>query len=115
MQIEEVSLSSLSCGVADELFAREFEKVLENIADPNTSPSETRTITLVVKVKPNDGRENGSVSVQAFSKLSRVVEHKDPIYFSRQAGKFRAFQSQRVVEHTLFDNVAELTPQSQAK
>lgn len=108
-EVEEVKLSTLSCGVADELFNREFKKVLENISDINTDAKASRSITLKITIKPNDSRENGDVSVKASSTLCPAKEHKTPIYFSQlPGGQPIAYQSQKVQFGSIFENVQEL-------
>lgn len=102
---EEATLSNLSSGVANEFFEREFKKVLENISDINTSLA-ARTITVKVTIKPNESRENGEISIKASSTLAPAKEHKDPIYFSKVGLNHVAFQSQKIIQNTLFDNVS---------
>lgn len=109
-----VSLSNLSSGVADELFQREFDKVLENIADINTSANAARTINLKINIKPNEDRTSGNITIKASSTVCPAKEHKDPIYFSKQGGKHLAFQAKAPLAGTLFDNVSEIKKETKA-
>lgn len=106
-EIEPITLSNLSRGAVDELFSREFDKVLENIADINTSPTAVRTINIKISIKPKESRENGDISIKTSATLSPAKEHSDPIYFTRQAGKHLAFQAKTVEQDELFPNVQE--------
>lgn len=103
MDYEKIKLSNLSGGVADELFEREFTRVLENIADINTSGTKARSITITVTIKPTESRENGEVSIQAQSVLAPAIEHRDPIYFNRDGSDHVAFQAKKIIPQTLFD------------
>jgi hypothetical protein len=60
-QQEAVSLRTLAGGAAIELFDDEMIKVLENILDPNTAPDVTRSLKLIVKIKPSKDRAVGTV------------------------------------------------------
>ena len=99
---EHIKLSNLSRGVSDELFEREFKKVLENIADINTSLI-PRTITLKVTIKPNENRESGEMTIKTSSTIAPVKEHKDPIYFSISDGEYFAFQAKKFEESEIFN------------
>jgi hypothetical protein len=113
-EVENVSLSNLSSGVADELFSRELEKVLDNIADINTSHSKAREITLKLVIKPNMQRDSGDISIKVTSKIAPAMEHSAPIYFSKQQGKRLAFQAKKPQDSTLFDNVSDIKKEAKA-
>lgn len=61
---EQVTLANLADGAVVERFADELERVLANIQDPNTTLV-TRTITLTVKIKPDENRRVGAVGISA--------------------------------------------------
>jgi hypothetical protein len=69
---DRVNLTNLGRGAAVEAFQHELERVLENVKDPNTEPKLIREITLKVKIKPDESRDCGQVSIQASSKLAPV-------------------------------------------
>lgn len=52
-----LSLSTVCGGCAEERFNFELQKILENILDPNTDATAERSVTLTVKVKPDEDRQ----------------------------------------------------------
>ncbi|MGJ9460095.1 MULTISPECIES: replication terminator protein [Oceanobacillus] len=56
----------------------ELEKVLENIADPNTDPKKNRTITISIKIHGDEKRDvlNTSVSTKSSLVAMKEVETK---------------------------------------
>lgn len=64
-----LNLDTLQGGAARELFEIELQKVLRNIADPNTKPDAVRKLTLEVTIKPSEKRSMLYVAVKASSKL----------------------------------------------
>jgi len=76
---KKASLETIGRGVATELFQREFDKVLENIDDPNCKTDAVRTISLKFSIKPNDIGNEASVSVSATSKLEPVKDHSSSL------------------------------------
>ena len=52
-----VEIDELLDGAVKESIAVEFERVAQNMADPNTVAVQDRTITLKIKMKPNINRE----------------------------------------------------------
>jgi len=78
-----VSLENLGEGAAKELFDLELSKVLDNIQDENTKANTIRTVTLTLKIKPEDDRSFGQVQIAAISKLAPVNPHPTMFYFGR--------------------------------
>jgi len=50
-------------------FSRELDKVLQNIADPNTDPTKARKLTVELKFVPNENRDIASVEIIAKSSV----------------------------------------------
>jgi hypothetical protein len=73
-----IDLTNFADGSVAEKFNQELQKVLENIADPNTDPKKVRKLTLTVKVAGNDKREVLDVQVEAKSALvpAKAIETK---------------------------------------
>jgi hypothetical protein len=88
-----VTLDNLADGGAKELFEDELEKMLRNIADPNTEASFIREINLKVKVKPDEERQIGDVLVQATSRLAPARGVKTVFFMGRHSGKLVAVES----------------------
>ncbi len=57
----EISITSICGGAVPEIFQRELYEVLKNIADPNTNPEKTRTITLKFIFKPTEDMSSASI------------------------------------------------------
>mgnify|MGYP000868145891 CR=1 FL=1 len=66
----EVNLANLTRGALMEQFNTELEKVIENIADPNTEAKKARKITINITLKPNENRNIVAVEVQTKSTLA---------------------------------------------
>ncbi|WP_242694924.1 replication terminator protein [Pseudogracilibacillus auburnensis] len=64
-----VDLNGFAEGSLAARFNEELQKVLTNIADPNTDPTKNRTITVDVKIHGDESRDIGNVSVVVKSKL----------------------------------------------
>lgn len=87
-----VTLANIAGGAAEVLFARELDRVLENIADPNTSDSSAREITVKVTIKPKN-REMGLVTVQSASKLGAMTGEGTLVYIGRLEGRMIAVEN----------------------
>lgn len=68
--MEVITLASLKGGAVVEMFDENLQKVIENIADPNTDPEKVRTITLKFKIKPDKSRSVASIDMSADCKLA---------------------------------------------
>lgn len=69
-----VNLNEFAEGALAARFNEELQKVLDNIADPNTEPHKVRTITVQVKIHGDDSRDIVNASVLAKSKLLHAKE-----------------------------------------
>jgi len=79
MTAQPVSLATLAGGAAIERFDREFERVIENIADPNTTLKK-RTITLTISIKPDERRENCEIDIGCISKLAAMRSYGTHVF-----------------------------------
>lgn len=64
------NLSEIAGGAVQELFGKAFEKVMENLADPNTSFKEARKITITLKFTQNERRDDVLCDVSVIEKLA---------------------------------------------
>ncbi len=55
-----IDLSNLAEGAVHERFNQEFQKVIENLADPNTNPAKARKVTMIVTIKGDENRDVAS-------------------------------------------------------
>ena len=109
-----VSLETLGSGAAVELFADEMTKVLENILDPNTKATTTRSVTLKLIIKPDEDRQFANTALEASSKLAPARPVGVPIYIGKHAGQ--AVATERDNKQLRFDdNVVGLKEGTNAK
>jgi len=93
-----VSLETLGGGApgrmsaAVELFNLEFQRVLDNCLDPNTKPTAKRSVTLTVKISPDDDRETCVVEISATSKLAAVRPYPTNIFLGKQGTRAVAIE-----------------------
>ena len=64
-----ISLSDFANGAVEERFGQELQRVLENIADPNTDPGKARKLQVTLTIKGDENRDIASVEIQAKSTL----------------------------------------------
>ena len=65
-----VSLEQVMGGGLQEQFGKSFDRVIENLADPNTPFKEARKITIELKFTQNEGRDDVSCAVSVKEKLA---------------------------------------------
>lgn len=79
----DINILQLAQGAVQEKLDREFEKVFENIQDPNVKATAKRTITLKIDLVPDDVRQVVKTNVTATSKLALT----DPVTTTILTGK----------------------------
>lgn len=104
---ELVSLANLGHGAAIERFDDEFQRALNNIIDPNTGEG-ARTITLKVKLKPNNGRTSCTVAVICSSTLACAKPFETQLFVGKDRGTARASEYNPEQQFPLLTN--EPTP-----
>ncbi len=68
--MEKVSLEQMVGGALQEQFTKSFDRVVDNLHDPNTPFKEARKITIELKFTQNEARDDVSCSVSVKEKLS---------------------------------------------
>ena len=68
-----IALEKFAGGVLKEKFNTELQKVLDNIADPNTDFKKTRKISLEIVFKANEDRDLAEVDIKS---KATIVEEK---------------------------------------
>ena len=86
MRKEQVSLETLGFGAAAEMFQAELEKLVFNIADPNTKPELKRHITLKLVIKPTKDRSMCAVEIHCDSKLAPVLPFESTMFVGVEHG-----------------------------
>ena len=74
--MKKVSLYEITGGALQEQFEKAFEKVIENLADPNTSYKEARKITISLTFKQNERRDDVACDVLVAEKLATPAPTK---------------------------------------
>lgn len=83
-----VDLNEFADGAVMERFNIELQKVLENIADPNTDPKKARKLNITVTLKADGKRDIATVGIQAKTTLAPAKDIETKIVIDQdQAGK----------------------------
>lgn len=85
--VQVVKLDTLGAGAAEELFQQAFQRVLDNIADPNVPAKKKRQVVMTVTVTPNEDRDTGSVAIECDAKLVPVRPAGTVIFLGEVRGK----------------------------
>lgn len=81
--MEDLTLNTVAKGAAPERFQDELARLVENVLDPNTDPEAVRSITLTLKVKPHESREQATVALEVKSKLAPPKAVPDVMYLGK--------------------------------
>lgn len=68
--MSKISLEQIMGGGLQEQFGKAFDRVIENLADPNTGFKEARKITIELKFTQNEARDDVSCAVSVKEKLA---------------------------------------------
>lgn len=90
---QQVSLDTIGNGALKELFECELNRILTNIADPNTDATATRKVTIEVAFKPNADRDVANVTLKCASKLAGIQTVETQLFMGRRNGKLIAVES----------------------
>lgn len=88
-----VTLDTIGGGALTELFQAELNRVLQNIADPNTDTGTKRVITVTVKFKPNRDRDVADVEIACGSKLAGIMTVSTQVFMGKHQGKLIAVEN----------------------
>ena len=88
---DRVSLANLARGAALERFDDELQRVLNNIADPNTADG-ARELKLTVKIKPDASRGTGKVEIICSSKTQPAKPCATMIFIGQEGKQAVAFE-----------------------
>lgn len=115
MDYKNVSIETLNKGAIPELFEEAWRRLMENIADGNTSARATRQLTLTIKVKPNDKRDNATTTVSVVERLAPINPHEHYVLLSSDGKKLQAFtadpkQADLGLEVEETDNITQFRP-----
>ena len=74
------SILQMARGAFQERVDLEMAKVIENILDPNTKPTQKRKLTMTIEFVPDDERQNIGVSVSVKSNLATTVPARTTLW-----------------------------------
>jgi hypothetical protein len=80
-----IDLNTFAEGALSERFNVELQKILENIADPNTDAKKTRKLTVTVSFKADDKRDVVLTSVIAKPSLAPSKDIEDKLLMDLDA------------------------------
>ena len=87
----EKSILEMARGAIIERADYEMGRIMQNILDPNTKPTEKRKLTITIEFSPDDDRAMIGISVTAKSALAATTAIKTAIYAS--VGSFGEFSA----------------------
>jgi hypothetical protein len=109
---ETINLGNLCGGAALEVFEDAVAKVMANIADVNTDPTQKRAVKLEFTFKPSESREVGECTLKCETKLASVKAAKGNFFLSKRAGQVKGY-AQNPRQEQLFAAEPSATPQAQ--
>jgi len=80
---QHATLSNIGGGLAERLFHLGMDRVLENIADENTSAGKARTVQITWTIKPDETRTQTTIDVSMKTGLAQVGSKKAVTYLSK--------------------------------
>lgn len=86
-----VSLSTLGEGALEEKFQIELQKVLDNIADPNTKEG-AREIALKIVFAPNTQRSAVAITISASSKLQGDLAYESHALLGKEGAQLKIWE-----------------------
>ena len=91
-EMKEVQLATLGKGAAAIMFAEEFKKALENIADVNTPAKTVREVMLTVSIYPREERDFADIVISSSSKLAKFKGFESRVHIGPVGGEVKAFE-----------------------
>ena len=81
--MNKVELKDLVGGALQEKFAKSFERVIENLQDPNTPYKNKRAVTIKMTFEQNELRDDVKVGIDVSEKLSAQSPMKTNFYIGK--------------------------------
>lgn len=82
--VQRIKLASFAGGAVEELFKNDLEKIIDNIADPNTSDKAARKLSIEFKFVPMEGRDLVGVDVKTKTTLAPTEGTKTKMVISAE-------------------------------
>jgi len=96
-----VELATLGQGTLRDVFARDLERILQNITDDSTSPGITRIYNVKLKLKPTDDRSAARVEIETSMRLAPEKPVVTAFLFSKEGRRILATESAEAKQGTL--------------
>lgn len=124
-----VSLEQIMGGGLQEQFGKSFDRVIENLADPNTGFKEPRKIIIELKFTQNEARDDVSCAVSVKEKLASQAPMQTAFVvgknlktgemYAEEYGRHKQLKGQTTFEEIAVDpgtgEVLEEQPKANAK
>jgi hypothetical protein len=91
LDYKEISLGTLNSGAVMDMFEVEWQKLLNNVNDPNTKPDAVRKVKIEIAVKPAKDRRNAVTSVSVTANLAAIMPHEASIVIGVEDGEAVAY------------------------
>ena len=108
-----ISLTQIIGGGLQEQFGKAFDRVIENLADPNTGFKEARKITIELKFTQNEARDDVFCAVSVKEKLAAQAPMKTAFVvgknlktgemFAEEYGKHKQMKGQTSLDEMAVD------------
>lgn len=106
--MKKVELKELASGALQEQFGKSFEKVIENLQNPNTPYKNTREIVIKLKFTQNEQRDDVKCGIQVTEKLAAQAPTETSFAIGKdlKTGELYAEEYGRQVKgQTSFDDI----------
>jgi len=80
-----LTLGNIAGGAAEEVFGRELQAILENIADVNTPAETKRKISLEFSFSPSKDRSMAAIELKCSSKVAAIGKVDSTVFIFRSA------------------------------
>jgi len=97
--MDPLNLSNLQNGAVIERVDWELQKIARNIADPNTDPKKARTLTLKLKIVPDETREISDIEISVASTTVPMKPLKTRMYMDEDGSG--NYQMQELVKNQM--------------
>ena len=97
--MDPLNLANLQNGAVIERVNWELQKIARNIADPNTDPKKARTLTLKLKIVPDDTREVSDIEISVASTIAPMKPLRTRMYMDEDGEG--GFQMQELVKNQM--------------
>ena len=108
-----ISLTQIMGGGLQEQFGKAFDRVIENLADPNTGFKEARKITIELKFTQNEARDDVFCAVSVKEKLAEQAPMQTAFVvgknlktgemYAEEYGKYKQLKGQTSLDEMAID------------